>query len=64
MGLITMEVLKSKDHGKRTGSTSTESLREILEMENLDKKKLSCIDLPCLVAISMNETTRFVNKLQ
>jgi hypothetical protein len=39
MGSITMEVLKSRDRGRRTGSTFTESLNEILGMENLDKKE-------------------------
>ena len=60
MGSITMEVLKSRDRGRRTGSTFTESLSEILEMENLDKKKLGCIDLICLVAISMKNGTKLL----
>lgn len=53
MGLITMEVRKSRGRGKRTGSTFMESLNETLAMENLDESNLDYIDSLCFVAILM-----------
>ena len=53
-----MEVRKSKDLGRRTGSTFTESGNEILEMGNLDENSFKCIELLNLVAILQENDTR------